>query len=39
MILGYEVMNIIRKGQIAGVVKVDIHGQVRFVEGLFGVAA
>jgi hypothetical protein len=31
--------NIIRKGQIVGVVKDDILGQVRFVEGLFGVAA
>jgi transposase, IS6 family len=38
-ILGYEVMNIIRKGQIVGVAKGDIQGQVRFVEGLFGVAA
>jgi transposase, IS6 family len=37
--MGYETMNIIRKGQIFGVGKGDILGQVRFVEGLFGVAA
>ena len=36
---GYEAMNIIRKGQIAGVGKDDVQGQVRFVEGLFGGAA
>jgi transposase-like protein len=35
----YEAMHIIRKGQISGVGKGDIQGQVRFVEGLFGVAA
>ena len=38
-ILGYETMSIIRKGQVVGVGKGDIQGQVRFVEGLFGVAA
>jgi transposase-like protein len=38
-IIGYEAMNIIRKGQITGVSKGDIQGQVRFVESLFGVAA
>ena len=38
-IMGDETMNIIRKGQIVGVGKGDILGQVRFVEGLFGVAA
>ena len=38
-IIGYEAMNIIRKGQIVGVGKGDIQGQVRFAEGLFGVAA
>ncbi|HKX31115.1 MAG TPA: integrase [Blastocatellia bacterium] len=32
-------MKIIRKGQIVGVGTGDIQGQVRFVEGLFGVAA
>jgi transposase, IS6 family len=38
-IMGYEAMNIIRKGQIVGVGKGDILGQVRFMEDLFGVAA
>jgi len=38
-ILGDEIMNMIRKGQINGVDKGNIQGQVRFVEGLFGVAA
>ncbi len=38
-IKGYETMNIIRKGQIVGVAKGAVRGQVRFVEGLFGVAA
>jgi transposase, IS6 family len=36
---GYEVMNMIRKGQIRGVGKGDIGGQVTFVARLFGVAA
>ncbi len=36
---GYEVMNMIRKGQVRGVGKGDIPGQVTFVAGLFGVAA
>jgi IS6 family transposase len=36
---GYESMNMIRKGQIHGVVKGDITGQVTFIAGLFGVAA
>jgi transposase, IS6 family len=35
----YEVMNMIRKGQIEGIGKGDIRGQVRFVAGLFNVAA
>ena len=34
-ISGYETMNIIRKGQIEGVGKGDIRGQVRFVSNLF----
>ena len=38
-IKGYEAMNIIRKCQIVGVVRGDVQGQVRFVKGLFGVAA
>jgi transposase, IS6 family len=36
---GDEVMNMIRKGQVEGIVKGDIRGQVRFVERLFKVAA
>jgi transposase, IS6 family len=37
-IRGYETMNIIRKGQIEGVGKGDIRGQIRFVSNLFGIA-
>jgi len=36
---GYEVMNMIRKGQVRGVDKGDITGQVTFIADLFGVAA
>ena len=36
---GYEAMNMIRKGQIQGVEKGDIKGQVEFVYQLFGVTA
>ena len=32
-------MNMIRKGQMHGVVKGDIMGQVTFIACLFGVAA
>src|SRR5207237_6066827 len=32
---GYEVMNMIRQGQMQGVSKGDIGGQVTFVAGLF----
>ena len=35
---GYEVMNIIRKGQVRGVSKGDSSGQVAFIASLFGVA-
>jgi len=38
-ISGYEAMNIIRKGQIEGVGKGAIRGQVRFVSNLFMIAA
>jgi transposase-like protein len=38
-IIGFEVMNMIRKGQIDGVGKGDIQGQLRFVNSLFRVAA
>jgi transposase-like protein len=37
-ISGFEAMNIIRKGQIEGVGKGDIRGQVRFVSSLFRIA-
>src|SRR5262245_47612692 len=36
---GYEAMHMVRKGQIEGVSKGDIQGQVRFVESLFKVTA
>ena len=36
---GYEVMNRIHKGQVRGVGKGDISGQVTFIASLFGVAA
>ena len=36
---GYEVMNMIRKGQIHGVEKGNVTGQVSFIARLFGVAA
>jgi transposase, IS6 family len=36
---GYEVTNMIRKGQVEGIRKGDIRGQVRFVADLFKVAA
>jgi hypothetical protein len=35
----YEVTNMIRKGQVEGIRKGDISGQVRFVESLFKVFA
>ena len=38
-IKGYEAMNMIRKGQIEGVGRKDIGGQVGFVAGLFRIAA
>jgi transposase, IS6 family len=36
---GYEVMNMVRKGQMRGVEKGDILGQVACIADLFGVAA
>jgi transposase-like protein len=39
MLQGYEVMNMIRKGQVHGVWKGDIKDQVTFIASLFGVAA
>ena len=36
---GYEVMNMLRKGQMRGMEKGDIMGQLAFIASLFGVAA
>jgi hypothetical protein len=36
---GYETMNMIRKGQAKGADKGDLLAQVRFIDGLFAVAA
>ncbi len=36
---GYEAMHMVRKGQVKGVNKGDLAGQVTFIAGLFGVAA
>ena len=38
-IVEYEAMHMMRKGQVEGIGKGDIRGQVRFVESLFKVAA
>jgi len=38
MLQGYEMMNMLRKGQVQGVAKGDIGGQVVLVATLFGVA-
>jgi len=38
-IKGYEAMHMVRKGQVEGIGKSDIRGQVRFAESLFKVAA
>jgi transposase-like protein len=38
-IVGYEAMNIIRKGQIRWLPKGDFGGQKRFVESMFGIPA
>jgi transposase, IS6 family len=36
---GYEIMNMVRKGQVQGVSKGDIRSQISFIARLFGVAA
>jgi transposase-like protein len=36
---GYEIMNMMRKGQLRGVSKGDITGQICFIASLFGTAA
>jgi len=38
-LLGYEVMHMLRKGQIQEVNNGDVTGQVTFITHLFGVAA
>jgi transposase-like protein len=38
-IRGYESMNMIRKGQIAGIGRSEIQRQVKFVSNLFGIDA
>jgi transposase-like protein len=38
-IRGYESMNMIRKGQIKGVEKGDVMGQISFIHEIFGVVA
>jgi transposase, IS6 family len=35
---GFEIMNMIRKGQVQGVAKGDVRGQIVLVARLFGVA-
>ena len=36
---GYETMHMIRKGQAEGIAKGDIKNQIKFIEGLFPLAA
>jgi len=36
---GFEVMNMLRKGQMQGVAKEDVKGQVLLIATLFGVVA
>jgi len=36
---GFEMMNMIRKGQLRGVAKGDVRGQIALVAKLFGVVA
>lgn len=38
-IIGYETMNMIRKGQVQGVSKGDLVSQVKFIADIFGVVA
>jgi transposase, IS6 family len=35
---GYEMMNMLRKGQVQGVGKGDVGGQIALIATLFGVA-
>lgn len=36
---GFESMNMLRKGQVEGVGKGDVTGQISFINEIFGVAA
>jgi len=36
---GYEIMNMMRKGQVRGVNKADIIGQIAFISNLFEMGA
>ena len=36
---GYEAMNVVRKGQVKGIEKENISGQIKFIHSLFGVSA
>ncbi len=36
---GFEIMNMIRKGQVQGVEKGDVRGQVTLIAALFGIVA
>ena len=38
-IAGYEAMNMVRKGQIRWLAKVDTVGHMRFIERVFGISA
>ena len=38
-LIGYEIMNMIRKGQVQKVEKGDVVGQVKFIADIFGVVA
>ena len=39
LIKGYEIMHMIRKGQIPGVEKTAVQQQVKFIAEIFGVAS
>ena len=38
-IAGYEIMHMIRKGQVENLCKNDPINQIKFIENLFGIAA
>ncbi|GHP00227.1 hypothetical protein KSF_102740 [Reticulibacter mediterranei] len=39
MLQGFETMNMMRKGQVQGVAKGEVRGQMAFVAKLFGIVA